>query len=261
MSLRHIAMAWDVPVPAVTKLVLLCLCDYAHNETGECWPAVESIATRTGLAPSTTREHLRKLEQAGYVRSEATFSATGQRSTNRYWVTISPAISTHREPVGTRRLTDKAPPPDGGRPHREPVPNRHSEPVMNQSTTANGRTGEAEPADPDAERWANSMLNAWRRTTGFDNPQTDRQYDAIRQAMAAHRHVATEVIDSAVEETVANTGNFNYFLSVLANWEANGRPQASTSRRAAKGRRSKPRPSGRYDSERVRGQAAGSHAG
>lgn len=69
MSVSVSAVCWRVQLPAGEKLVLLCLADFADDD-GTCWPGIELLMERTGMAERTVREHLKRLEAAALLERE-----------------------------------------------------------------------------------------------------------------------------------------------------------------------------------------------
>ena len=49
------------------RLVLLALAAYAHDETGEAFVSVETLATQTGNSQTTVKRALTRLRELGYV--------------------------------------------------------------------------------------------------------------------------------------------------------------------------------------------------
>jgi DNA-binding transcriptional regulator YhcF (GntR family) len=80
MSLPAQNAAWAAKLPAIEKLVLLCLADHA-NAYGQCWPSIARIGKRCGVHRSSVMRSLKALEQGGHISIERTF---GQQ--NRYVV-------------------------------------------------------------------------------------------------------------------------------------------------------------------------------
>jgi DNA-binding MarR family transcriptional regulator len=80
-----------------TRHVALTLSLHMSVRGDSCYPSIKTLAEETGLSMSTVREHLRSLEEKGWLACEV----GGGRRSNRYWAT---------EPAGTRQA-----------PHREPV--------------------------------------------------------------------------------------------------------------------------------------------
>ena len=82
MSFHLMAKVWDDETidDGVSKFILLCLADYANNETFDCFPSLTSISKRTGFALATIKRHLDKLEDREYI---VRVSGDSRRS-NRY---------------------------------------------------------------------------------------------------------------------------------------------------------------------------------
>lgn len=58
---------WDLDLPPGEKLVLLALADQANDEGRQCWPAVSTIAKRSGQGERTVRRALHDLEAKGHL--------------------------------------------------------------------------------------------------------------------------------------------------------------------------------------------------
>ena len=70
MSVRIMADVFDhYDGPAVRKLVLLCIADYA-NDDGTCWPLIDTIARRANLQRRQTFEHVAALKHEGWLKSQ-----------------------------------------------------------------------------------------------------------------------------------------------------------------------------------------------
>lgn len=63
------AIVWPLQMPAVPKSVLVSLADNA-NDAGECWPSIETIATRTCVHRATVIRAITLLEQLGHVSAD-----------------------------------------------------------------------------------------------------------------------------------------------------------------------------------------------
>lgn len=66
MGVRAMQWAWRAQVTPTCKLVLIALADRADDD-GICWPSVEDITTRTGLAERTVRRDLGTLADLGLI--------------------------------------------------------------------------------------------------------------------------------------------------------------------------------------------------
>ena len=84
MSFSLMAKVWsdDTIDDGISKFILLCLADYASNETGECYPSYTSIAKRTGFALRTVKSRIKMLNEKGYLNIE---SGNSMKS-NRYYL-------------------------------------------------------------------------------------------------------------------------------------------------------------------------------
>lgn len=82
MSVRIWSRAIQVPgLSAHKKLVLLILADFA-NDSGQCWPSIATIARQANLTERGVRGIIRRLEEAGHIRTEYSKG----RAPNRYFV-------------------------------------------------------------------------------------------------------------------------------------------------------------------------------
>jgi DNA-binding MarR family transcriptional regulator len=64
--------------------IYAALARYADRKTGECWPAIAKIERVLGLARSTVKVYLHKLEALGLIEIEERWDAAGDRTTNLY---------------------------------------------------------------------------------------------------------------------------------------------------------------------------------
>jgi DNA-binding transcriptional ArsR family regulator len=87
MSIEAIAWAFkkaktDDPI---TKFVLIALCNYS-DDRNEAWPSVKTLCGITGLSRRTVQEHLRKLEELGFVSRLARSRQDGGHTSANYTV-------------------------------------------------------------------------------------------------------------------------------------------------------------------------------
>ena len=71
------------PDKPAERLLLLALADYAGDD-GECWPAVSSLARKTGLSVRGVQQSLRRLEADGWLKTEVN---AGRNGCNNYRIT------------------------------------------------------------------------------------------------------------------------------------------------------------------------------
>jgi hypothetical protein len=69
--IQAIAMVLDFAPPhwsSGTRMVAICVADYANSDTGWAWPSVRNMARRTGLSERQVQRHLRIIEADGWIR-------------------------------------------------------------------------------------------------------------------------------------------------------------------------------------------------
>jgi DNA-binding transcriptional regulator YhcF (GntR family) len=62
MSFQAMAWAVKIKLPAQEKITLVMLANYA-DESGRCWPSIETLCVDTGLSRSTIKRCLAKLQE------------------------------------------------------------------------------------------------------------------------------------------------------------------------------------------------------
>jgi hypothetical protein len=67
MSIKVMTLVFETTLPGPEKLTLLALADFAHDDGGSIFPAVERIATKATCSDRTVQRHLRSLEQQGVL--------------------------------------------------------------------------------------------------------------------------------------------------------------------------------------------------
>ena len=85
MSTQALTWLRTVRVPMPQKVVLYCLADHA-DERGVAWPAVETIAARTGASERTVQNALKALTKAKLIRVDRSFRHA--RRTPTYFLQI-----------------------------------------------------------------------------------------------------------------------------------------------------------------------------
>lgn len=74
------AWVWDLQLSPGEKLVLLAYADHADHEGGSIFPAIRTVAGKTGYSRRTVQSTTRRLEELGLLISEG----EGPRGTNEY---------------------------------------------------------------------------------------------------------------------------------------------------------------------------------
>ena len=85
MSITVMNLVWQaaIPGPASRKAVLLRLASHAHDEGGNAYPSVPSLAAASGMSRRTAATALRDLEQLGAIILIG--SGAGGRSATRHY--------------------------------------------------------------------------------------------------------------------------------------------------------------------------------
>lgn len=65
-------------------LVLHTLMEYVNHKTGECWPSLKSLASKSRLSVSTVQRALRELLAAGLLKKKARYRQDGSQTSNIY---------------------------------------------------------------------------------------------------------------------------------------------------------------------------------
>lgn len=67
MSLQALTWALEQDLPSSEKLVLISICNYVGNESGEAWPSHSTIARIAGISDRTVRRCLIQLKSKGLI--------------------------------------------------------------------------------------------------------------------------------------------------------------------------------------------------
>ncbi|WP_101959265.1 helix-turn-helix domain-containing protein [Vibrio vulnificus] len=92
MSVKVMSYVWDIPLfKGSDKLVMLCLADHA-DDSGLCWPSIDTIARKSGVSPTTVKSTLKRLEAGGWIAKKNQFKTaeTGRlvRANNQYQLPV-----------------------------------------------------------------------------------------------------------------------------------------------------------------------------
>jgi hypothetical protein len=105
----HYVMKTDIP-DGIAKLVAFVIADYAHAETGQAWPKIETLARKCSQSVRTVQRKIRVLEELGILRVEQRHAETGRQRENLF-VLYLPGVP---RPAAN----DPTPPRSSGRPGR-----------------------------------------------------------------------------------------------------------------------------------------------
>lgn len=121
MSVKVMGLVFDIRGLSPTlKFVLLAYADHASHDGSGVWPAVQSIADKTGYSKRTIQNATKELEELGYMEK------IGQHrsGTNLWQITIPYMGGAGDSPPGAQEIR---PPRAGDAP--EPLINHHLEPL------------------------------------------------------------------------------------------------------------------------------------
>lgn len=138
MSVRHVRKALEVrTLTSPQKFVLVVLAEHAHDQSGEAWPSVSTIADETALSESAVRKALSALRDAGWVRVR--HPANTVRASTTY--ALFPEVQGHLFLVeGAPCTSDRGTPVRGtGKPEVEP----EVEPERTRAAFVNAAVGQS----------------------------------------------------------------------------------------------------------------------
>lgn len=116
MSIKLMSAVWErSDISSTQKLVMLALADWA-NDDGLCWPSIDRLAQKTGMAGRSVQRIIRDLEQVGLVKRD---EVVGKG--NRYWI-LTPLTDCHPRHSVTPPLTECHPTPDTVSPNTPKTP-------------------------------------------------------------------------------------------------------------------------------------------
>lgn len=84
------------------RLVLMLLAHHHHDKTGACWPAVATLADKSGLTERSVQMQLRKLEARGLI-TVTTRTVHGRQTSNQYDLFGKPGGAASVTPKPKRR--------------------------------------------------------------------------------------------------------------------------------------------------------------
>ena len=89
------------------KFVLVALADFADHEWS-CFPSQERLAHMTGQSVRSVHNHLKTLTEAGYVTREPRRGASGQRTSDRYYLQPANLAGSRNQPADLTEPTGKS---------------------------------------------------------------------------------------------------------------------------------------------------------
>ena len=118
----HYVMKTDIP-DGIAKLVAFVIADYAHSETGQAWPKVETLARKCSQSVRTVQRKVRVLEEMGVLRVEQRHTEAGRQRENLFVLYLpgvprpaandqapAPPMGDTQSPMLTRKRVDPVTP-------------------------------------------------------------------------------------------------------------------------------------------------------
>ena len=84
MSFKAFQWAMKQELPAMQKMVLVTLANRFNDDTGECYPSHELLATESGMTSRSVVNQIEKLEQAKLLKVIRSTDDKGNKNSNRY---------------------------------------------------------------------------------------------------------------------------------------------------------------------------------
>ena len=90
MSVKALTWAFEQPISATEKVVLLALADHA-NEHGLCWPSISLLVQRAHVGERTVQRAIQALEDGGFITRERRQRENGSDTSNLYRLCLNVA--------------------------------------------------------------------------------------------------------------------------------------------------------------------------
>lgn len=90
--------AWALKLEPAPKFTLLALAD-AADDSGKCWPSVNTLAIKTSQSERTVQRHLSQHKASGLLLAEARFRADRSQSSNLYTLNMGEGDKLSRSPA------------------------------------------------------------------------------------------------------------------------------------------------------------------
>lgn len=84
MSVKVMGAVWDLKIERDQKFILLAYADHASHDGSSIYPAVSTVAEKTGYSERSVQMITRELEKAGYLIADG----AGMHGTNRWRIPI-----------------------------------------------------------------------------------------------------------------------------------------------------------------------------
>ena len=108
MSVRQMALVWELDLPTTKKMLLLAIADHADDDGDNAWPSTARLSMKVGIDPRSVRRLIKDLAADGFltvgVNQGGTRLTPSDRRPNLYRLHL-----TGRTPVSTREDDGRTP--------------------------------------------------------------------------------------------------------------------------------------------------------
>lgn len=103
MSNKMVGMAWDVPLPAIARLVLIALADSASDDEGICWLSNRTIRERSTASKTSLTYILNTFEQIGLLKRNPRFRENNSQTSSFKTLNIPKFEGTKAEIIAAKQ--------------------------------------------------------------------------------------------------------------------------------------------------------------
>lgn len=199
MSVKMMGWVFDLELPTKEKFVLLAYADHADHEGRGIYPAIQTIAAKTGYNPRTVQRATRRLEELELLIPDGQGpKGTNKWRINKQWVGVTDSHPDRQSPrtTVTGGVTDSTKRGDCAPP----------EPSLNRPLTINGG-GETPP----------TLFRLYEENIGAITPLIADQLRADLEDYPESWF--PRAIEIAVEN---NKRSWSYIRAILRRWESDG---------------------------------------
>lgn len=165
MSVKVMGLVWDEQMDRSMKFVLLAYADHADHEGGSIYPAIETIAKKTGYDARSVQRITTNLESAGYLVLEPGHDRQGGPGKSTRW----------RIPIKGDKI---APIPKGDKTNKQRVTKR------TQRVTKNAVKGDTVSPDPSSTVCDPSLDPSEENTANAVPPKSPTPQQAMVEALS-----------------------------------------------------------------------------
>ena len=245
MGLRWYKQVWaDQSLgskPASYRLAMLALAEFANDDSGQCWPSVETLSAMICLQERQTQRVLRSLHEDGYITIEI---AHGRNRSNIYTIIGKGVVGDGKEPKKVHSSTlldaEKVSPSTPFKKKKVSPTTEKVSPTTEKvsPTTEKGVLGDTltnsepiiEPSKEPSKTTTISSGNAdeWKvvQAAYENNIGTFTQITSELAHDAMTTYGASSVVAAITEATRQNVRKWAYVDGILKRWQANGKKSA-----------------------------------